>query len=141
MNRLFYLAFIAGALYACSDSNTEEEIQKTSDFYKLQPIPEKEIMYKGYQSHKQQILGAGYDVTASYLDFNAIKAPIIDFEKVPDNYIDRLSLNTVNPIKYIGENAKAFLANITCDAEVDNTPQDERWSHPLFPFCRYISKP
>lgn len=132
MNKLFYLAFMVCVLCACSDSDTEKELQKAADFYELKPVPEKEIMYKGYQSNKQQIIGAGYDVTAGYLDFNAIKAPIIDLKKAPDNFIDHLNLNTVNPINYIGENARTFLANITYDAEVDDTPQDERWNHPLF---------
>lgn len=62
-------------------------MKTSSDFYKLKSISDKEIIYKykDFQFNKKQILGARYDVAAGYLDFNAVKAPIIDLEKVPDN--------------------------------------------------------
>lgn len=102
MNKLFYIIFITCAICACSDSDTEEERKRESDFYELKSIPDKEIVYKGYQSHKQQILGAGYDVTAGYLSFDAIKAPVIDLEKIPDDRIYRMNSSSSEPVNYAG---------------------------------------
>lgn len=72
--------------------------------------------YKAYPANMKQILGAGYDVTADHLSPEAIKAPIIDLEKLEnsdEDYIYRMKATSSEPRDYAGENATTFLTDIT----------------------------
>ena len=85
MKNLFYFIISICTLYACSsdsDFNPEDENPTSSDFYELKAIPDKKVIFKAYPANMKQILGAGYDVTADHLSPEAIKAPIIDLEKL-----------------------------------------------------------
>ena len=91
MKNLFYFIISICTLYACSsdsDFNPEDENPTSSDFYELKAIPDKKVIFKAYPANMKQILGAGYDVTADHLSPEAIKAPIIDMEKLENSYED-----------------------------------------------------
>lgn len=124
MKKLFYFVILACILYACSsDSDFTPEDETPSDVYELKAIPDKEVIFKTYPASMKQILGAGYDVTADYLSPEAIKAPIIDLEKIYNSDIDvftRMPANSSEPRDYTGENAKAFLTDITNSQAPEN---------------------
>ena len=117
MKKLFYFVILACILYACSsDSDFTPEDETPSDVYELKAIPDKEVIFKTYPASMKQILGAGYDVTADYLSPEAIKAPIIDLEKLENSDEDniyRMRANASEPRDYAGENATAFLTDMT----------------------------
>ena len=119
MKNLFYFIISICTLYACSsdsDFNPEDENPTSSDFYELKAIPDKKVIFKAYPANMKQILGAGYDVTADHLSPEAIKAPIIDLEKLEnsdEDYIYRMKATSSEPRDYAGENATTFLTDIT----------------------------
>lgn len=117
MKKLFYFVILACISYACSsDSDFTPEDETPSDVYELKAIPDKEVIFKTYPANMKQILGAGYDVTADYLSPEAIKAPIIDLEKLENNDEDniyRMRANASEPRDYAGENATTFLTDMT----------------------------
>lgn len=119
MKNLFYFSIMACILYACSsdsDFNPEDEVPTSSDSYELKAIPDKKVIFKAYPASTKQILGTGYDVAADYLSPEAIKAPIIDLDKLENSgihEITRMRVNASEPRDYAGENAKAFLTDIT----------------------------
>lgn len=125
IKKQLYLAFVVCAMCACSDSNTEIEMRKKSDFYNLKSISEKKVIYKGFQSYNQQIIGAGYDVTAGYLDFNAVKAPIFDLKKVPEDRLYRMGSNSCNPVNYRGTDVHDFLSDIMHHIQINDIPKKE----------------
>lgn len=134
MKKLFCLTFIAYTILACSDSDIEEDMKTSSDFYKLKSISDKEIIYKykDFQFNKKQILGARYDVAAGYLDFNAVKAPIIDLEKVSDNRIFHINSTFSESINCAGKDAQELLSNMAHSIKVDNISKEENLNPPLF---------
>ena len=117
MKKLFYFAISICMLYACSsDSDFSPEDETTSDVYEFKTIPDKEVVFKTYPTNMKQILGAGYDVTADNLSPEAIKAPIIDLDKLANSDIydfTRMKATSSEPRDYAGENATAFLTNIS----------------------------
>ena len=117
MKKLFYFLILACISYACSsDSDFTPEDETPSDVYELKAIPDKEVIFKTYPANMKQILGAGYDVTADYLSPEAIKAPIIDLDKLADSDIydfTCMKATSTESQNYAGENATAFLANIS----------------------------
>lgn len=91
MKKLFYFVILACISYACSsDSDFTPEDGTPSDIYELKAIPDKEVIFKTYPASMKQILGAGYDVTADYLSPEAIKAPIMDLEKLENSDEDKI---------------------------------------------------
>ena len=104
-------------LYACSsDSDFSPEDETTSDVYEFKTIPDKEVVFKTYPTNMKQILGAGYDVTADNLSPEAIKAPIIDLDKLANSDIydfTRMKATSTESKDYAGENATTFLTDIT----------------------------
>lgn len=117
MKNLFYFSIMICMLYACSsDSDFNPEDNTSSDFYEFKAISDKEVIFKAYPASMKQILGAGYDVTADHLSPEAIKAPIIDLEKLENSDIFdiyRMRANSSEPRDYTGENAATFLTDIT----------------------------
>lgn len=117
MKKLFYFAISICMLYACSsDSDFSPEDETTSDVYEFKTIPDKEVVFKTYPTNMKQILGAGYDVTADNLSPEAIKAPIIDLDKLANSDIydfTRMKATSTESKDYAGENATAFLTNIS----------------------------
>lgn len=109
-------------------------MKTSSDFYKLKSISDKEIIYKykDFQFNKKQILGARYDVAAGYLDFNAVKAPIIDLEKVSDNRIFHINSTFSESINCAGKDAQELLSNMAHSIKVDNISKEENLNPPLF---------
>lgn len=109
MKNLFYFIISICTLYACSsdsDFNPEDENPTSSDFYELKAIPDKKVIFKAYPANMKQILGAGYDVTADHLSPEAIKAPIIDLEKLEnsdEDYIYRMKATSSEPRDYARE--------------------------------------
>lgn len=125
MKRLFYSLFVACALQACSpdsDLDPDNGNSTPSDYYELMAIPDKKAAFKAYPASTKQILGAGYDVTADYLSPEAIKAPVIDLDKMTDgndDYITRMRVNASEPMNYAGRDAKTFLTDIAGSMKLD----------------------
>lgn len=122
MKNLFYFSIMICTLYACSsDSDFNPEDNTSSDFYEFKAIPDKEVIFKAYPASMKQILGAGYNVTADHLSPEAIKAPIIDLEKLKNSDIFdiyRMRANSSEPRDYAGENAATFLTDIAKNLEM-----------------------
>lgn len=122
MKNLFYFSIMICMLYACSsDSDFNPEDNTSSDFYEFKAIPDKEVIFKAYPASMKQILGAGYNVTADHLSPEAIKAPIIDLEKLKNSDIFdiyRMRANSSEPRDYAGENAATFLTDIAKNLEM-----------------------
>ncbi|WP_418697650.1 MAC/perforin domain-containing protein [Bacteroides sp.] len=123
MRKLFYFILAACTLHACSsDSDPDNGGSASSDFYELNTIPDKEVAFKAYPINAKQILGAGYDVAADYLSPEAIKAPVIDLDKIDnsdDADITRIRALASSPKDYAGADATAFLADITQSMKLD----------------------
>ena len=72
----------------------------------LKPFLTRKSFSKPIRKYEKQILGAGYDVTADHLSPEAIKAPIIDLEKLEnsdEDYIYRMKATSSEPRDYAGE--------------------------------------
>lgn len=134
MKKLFCFIGMACALCACSDTGSEGGLEKPkdADFYEIKPIADKETVYKAYTWGGTQLVGAGYDATAAYLSLDAIKAPVIDLEKVPDECFSRGKVYTSEPVNYAGKDARAFLSDMAYATDLDDIPLQGSQPIPLF---------
>ncbi|WP_300704253.1 MAC/perforin domain-containing protein [Bacteroides sp.] len=136
--KLFISILLASTLFSCSDNNQEEEDEKKTppaEAIEFQPVPDKELIYKITPSSGAQLLGAGYDATADYLSFKAIKAPVFDLEALMNDDEDNIiyaNVHSSEPKNYVGANANSLLQSMAYFAELENTPQEESQTAPLF---------
>lgn len=134
--KLFLFLLLTGTIFSCSDTDPEhkESIFPTESI-EFEPIPDKEIIFKINPSAGMQLLGAGYDATADYLSFEAIKAPVFDLEALNNadkDYITYFRVNTSEPKYYTGADAHCFLQDMAYFIELEKTPQEESQTAPLF---------
>ncbi len=129
MKKLFYFILAACTLHACSSDDNGGS--SSSDYYELSTIPDKKAVFKAYPINAKQILGAGYDLAADYLSPEAIKAPVIDLDKVANSDavdIIRARASSTTPKSYVGVNATAYLADVAERIELEGTSTES----PLF---------
>lgn len=135
MQKIFFL-LLAGTLFSCSDKNPEqEEPTFPIESIEFEPIPDKEVIFKVHPSTGMQLLGAGYDAAADYLSFEAIKAPVFDLEALgnaDEEYIEYRRLNASEPKYYVGADANRFLQDMAYFVELEETPEEEYQTAPLF---------
>ena len=92
-----------------------------NDFYAPQSFPYGRVAVMGNGSRTRPFLGAGYDATGDYLDNQSVRRAVIDLDKIPEERITRLAINSSEGIAYWGTNAEGYLASITSKNELDKT--------------------
>lgn len=132
----FFFLLLAGTLFSCSDTDSkQEEPLFPNESIEFEPIADKEIIFKINPSAGRQLLGAGYDATADYLSFEAVKAPVFDLDAINnanEGYITYLNAYASEPKHYEGADAHLLLQDMAYFIELDETPQEENQTAPLF---------
>lgn len=124
MNKWFC---IIGFLSLCSCADTE-----LIDSYKAETIPDGGIS-TGFISHKKHdFLGVGYDATESYLSDEAVKLPVIDLKKIPEDRIEVWNASSEYSVFYTGATSVDYIKNISTTNDVDPFGDTEEAAGDLF---------